>query len=261
LPHANHQGIRVHYQLEGQSPALVLHHGLGGSLEVWRQLGYAAALRDNYKLIMLDARGHGASDKPHDRGAYGLLRHVADVLAVLEALQLSRAHFLGYSMGGLIGFGLAKYVPERVESLVIGGAHPYADQSYVDAFGPLDGGDHEAFLAALERVLEEPIPREVRPRLLANDLRALTAVAAQPRPSLEDVLPTMVMPCLLFVGEADGRRAAVEKCARQIARAALVTIPGGGHVDTLVRSDVVLPHVMRFLAAQRESDRGATGVR
>jgi pimeloyl-ACP methyl ester carboxylesterase len=65
LPYANHQGT-------GQGPALVLQHGLGGSLEVWRQLGYAAALRDNYTLIMLDARGHGASDKPHDRGAYGL---------------------------------------------------------------------------------------------------------------------------------------------------------------------------------------------
>jgi pimeloyl-ACP methyl ester carboxylesterase len=261
LPYASHQSIRIHYQIDGDGPALVLHHGLAGSLEVWRQLGYAAALRDNYKVIMLDARGHGASDKPHDRRAYGLLNQVADVLAVLDALQLAKAHFLGYSMGGWIGLGLAKYAPERVESLVLGGTHPYADQSYVDAFGPLDGGGPEAFLAALERVLGEPIPREVRPRLLANDLRALTAAAAQPRPSLEDVLPTMVMPCLLFVGEADGRRAAVEKCARQIAHAALVTIPGGGHVATLVRSDVVLPHVMRFLAAQRESDRGATEVR
>jgi pimeloyl-ACP methyl ester carboxylesterase len=87
-----------------------------------------------------------------------LLNHVADVLAILEALQLSKAHFFGYSMGGLIGFGLAKYAPGRVESLVIGGAHPYADQSDVEAFGPLDGGDPEAFLTALERVLEEPCP-------------------------------------------------------------------------------------------------------
>jgi pimeloyl-ACP methyl ester carboxylesterase len=261
LPYASHQSIRIHYQIDGEGPALVLHHGLGGSLEVWRQLGYAGALRDNYKVIMLDARGHGASDKPHDRAAYGLLKLVEDVLAVLEVLQLSKAHFLGYSMGGRIGLGLAEYAPERVESLVLGGTHPYADQSYVDAFGPLDGGDPEAFLAALERVLEETIPPEVRPRLLANDLRALTAAAAQPRPSLEDVLPTMAMPCLLFVGEADGRRAAVEKCASQISRATLATIPGVSHVNTLVRSDVVLPHVVRFLSAQRVSDRGATGVR
>jgi pimeloyl-ACP methyl ester carboxylesterase len=186
---------------------------------------------------------------------------VGDVLAVLETLQLSKAHFLGYSMGGRIGLGLAKYAPERVKSLALGGTHPYADQSYVDAFGPLDGGDPEAFLAALERVLEETIPPEVRPRLLANDLRALTAAAAQSRPSLEDVLPTMVIPCLLFVGEADARRAAVEKCASQISHATLATIPGVSHVNTLARSDVVLPHVMRFLAAQRESDRGATEVR
>src|SRR5262245_20942154 len=111
LPYASHQSIRVHYQVDGQGPALVLHHGLAGSLEVWRQLGYAAALRDDYQLIMLDARGHGASDKPHERGAYGLLNHVADVLAVLDALQVRKAHFLGHSMGGLIGFGLAKHAP------------------------------------------------------------------------------------------------------------------------------------------------------
>ena len=71
----------------------------------------------------------------------------------------------------------------------------------------------------------------------------------------------MVMPYLLFVGEADGRCAAIEKCVRQISHAALVTIPGVSHVDTLPRGDVVLPHVMRFLSAQRESARGATGVR
>jgi len=212
-------------------------------------------------MVLLDARGHGASDKPHDRAAYGLLSHVADVLAILEALQLPKAHFFGYSMGGLIGFGLAKYAPERMESLVIGGAHPYADLSYVEAFGPLDGGDPEAFLAAFERVVEEPIPHEVRPRLLANDLRALTAAAAQPRPPLDDVLPAMAMPCLFYVGEADSRLAAVEKCAKQIAHTTLVTFPGLSHLATFVRSDVVLPHVMRFLAGQRESGRGATGVR
>jgi pimeloyl-ACP methyl ester carboxylesterase len=145
--------------------------------------------------------------------------------------------------------------------LVIGGAHPYADPSYVEAFGPLDGSDPEAFLTAFESCVEEPIPQEFRPRILANDLRALTAAAAQPRPALDDVLPAMAMPCLLFVGEADGRRAAVEKCAKQIAHATLVTIQGLGHLGTFVRSDVVLPHVVRFLAAQREFDRGATGVR
>jgi pimeloyl-ACP methyl ester carboxylesterase len=234
-----------------------LHHGLGGSLEAWRRLGYAAALRARYQVIMLDARGHGASDKPHDPGAYGLPSHVADVQAVLDALRISRAHFFCYSMGGWIGFGLAKYAPARLESLVIGGAHPYADPGYLEAFGHLDGGDADAVLAAYERVLEEPLPREVRPLLLANDLRALVAAAAQPRPSLDDVLPTMTMPCLLLVGEADRRRAAVETCAKQIARATLVTLPGLSHVRTLLRTDVVLPHVMRFLAAQRGSDRDA----
>jgi pimeloyl-ACP methyl ester carboxylesterase len=121
VPYATREDIRLHYEVEGHGPPLVLHHGL---LEAWRQLGYAAALRDRCQMVLLDARGHGASDKPHDRAAYGLLSHVADVLTILEALQLPKAHFFGYSMGGLIGFGLAKYAPEPVESLVISGAHP-----------------------------------------------------------------------------------------------------------------------------------------
>jgi hypothetical protein len=70
----------------------------------------------------------------------------------------------------------------------------------------------------------------------------------------------MAMPCLLVVGEADSRRAAVEQCANQITHATLVTLPRLNHVATLVRRDAVLPPVVRFLAAQRESDRNAPAV-
>ena len=66
------------------------------------------------QLILLDARGHGASDKPHDPAAYDLRLRVGDVTAVLDDLEIRRADYFGYSMGGWIGFGLAKHAPVRL---------------------------------------------------------------------------------------------------------------------------------------------------
>ena len=73
----------------------------------------------------MDARGHGASDKPHDPEAYDPRLRVADIVGVLDDLNVSKTHYFGYSMGGGIGFALAKYASERLHSLIIGGMHPY----------------------------------------------------------------------------------------------------------------------------------------
>jgi pimeloyl-ACP methyl ester carboxylesterase len=178
-----------------------------------------------------------------------LPRRVEDVVAVLEALEIPKAHFFGYSMGGWIGFGLAKYAPERVNALLIGGAHPYADRSW-RAFSQVDGTDPEAFIAALEAVVEQRVPPELKPYVLANDLQALAA-AAQERPALDDVLPIMAMPCFLLIGEADSRYPEVQKCAKYIGHATLVSLPGLNHTMGFMRSDLVLPHVMKFLATIR----------
>jgi hypothetical protein len=78
-----------------------------------------------------------------------------------------------------------------------------------DAFRHVDGTKPDAFIAALEHFLGERITDDVKPRVIANDLRALSA-AAQDRPSLDDVPETMRIPCLLFVGEAD--YSAVQQC-------------------------------------------------
>src|SRR5579859_4440923 len=117
MPYTNDSGIRIHYQVEGNGPALVLQHGFGDNLESWYELGYVDGLRRHYRLILLDARGHGGSDKPNDPNAYALHQRVGDVAAVLDALGVRHASFWGYSMGGWIGFGIAKYAPERFPAL------------------------------------------------------------------------------------------------------------------------------------------------
>ena len=70
MPYVNSQGLRIHYQVEGDGPPLVLQHGFSDSLESWYDFGYVDALKPDYTLILVDARGHGQSGKPHDPDAY-----------------------------------------------------------------------------------------------------------------------------------------------------------------------------------------------
>lgn len=95
MPYVDSQGVRIHYKTEGEGPPLVLHHGFASSSEAWRQFGYVLALCRDNRCILLDARGHGASDKPHAPDAYALPNRVADVVAVLAALKIPKANFLG----------------------------------------------------------------------------------------------------------------------------------------------------------------------
>ena len=72
MPYADNDGIRIHYQVEGEGPPLVLQHGFSESVVDWYEVGYVDALRSDYRLILIDARGHGASDKPHDTDSYAV---------------------------------------------------------------------------------------------------------------------------------------------------------------------------------------------
>jgi pimeloyl-ACP methyl ester carboxylesterase len=81
MPYVNNQGVRIHYEVEGQGPPLVLLPGFTRDLKTWRLYGYVTALKGDYQLILLDARGHGDSEKPHDPQAYNLELMTSDVEA------------------------------------------------------------------------------------------------------------------------------------------------------------------------------------
>jgi pimeloyl-ACP methyl ester carboxylesterase len=247
MPYAENRGLRIHYEVEGQGPTLVLQHGFTHSVKRWYLHGYVEALRNYYELVLIDARGHGLSDKPHDPTAYTLAARAADVVAVLNDLNRPAATFWGYSMGGRIGFGLAKYAPARITAFVIGGQHPY--ERLLPESSRLDGTDPDAFLAALARRLNlnlDAIPPAIREDFLANDFRALAA-AQQDEPSLEDVLPGMTMPCLLYAGDADPYHAGVQKCTQLIPNARFVSLHGLDHGTAFREAKLVLPHVTSFL--------------
>lgn len=100
MPYADNNGVRIHYKVEGEGRPLVLQHGSTSSIQAWYQNGYVEPLKPHYQLILVDARGHGDSDKPHDRALYALPLRVSDIVAVLDDLNIQKAHYWGYSMGG-----------------------------------------------------------------------------------------------------------------------------------------------------------------
>jgi pimeloyl-ACP methyl ester carboxylesterase len=247
MSYAENQGVQIHYQIEGAGRPLVLQHGFTESIEDWFECGYVAALKSDYRLILIDARGHGSSDKPHDPNAYALESRAGDVVAVLDSLGIEKAHFWGYSMGGWIGFGMAAFAPERIDRLVIGGQHPFVrNMEHLRRMvrAGINGGS-EAFLAAFRRTFG-PADGAFAARLSAADLQAYLALL-QDRPGLDELLPQISAPCCLYAGEADDIWADAKAASDRIPGATFLSFPGLDHCQTFLRGDLVLPRVMAFL--------------
>lgn len=245
MPYVSNEGVRIHYHVVGKGPPVVLQHGTSGSVDDWQSYGYVQELKDDYRLILIDHRGHGRSDKHHDPESYNSQLIVSDKVAVLDDLNIPKAHYFGYSMGGWIGFVVAKYAPDRFSSFIIGASHPY--ERSMETTRRLLGQGMEAFLAPFESVMAEPFKDDVKARLLSSDVRSVLASSGD-RPDMKELLPTMTMPCLVYAGESDPLYPDVERAARQLPNGTFFSLPEIGHYEGFARSDLVLPYVTKFLA-------------
>ena len=191
MPYATNDGIRIYYEREGSGPPLLLHHGFSLSLENWRENGYVSALKDDYELILMDARGHGQSDKPHDHTDYAFDKRVADVVAILDHAGIERAVFWGYSMGGHVGYAVVRYAPERFTAAIIGGSQPYSRDPapFYQRAETLRRVGMEGFIAG-EEMKHGHFSEPVRTRMLSNDSEALAAcdIAVGDAPDFADAI-------------------------------------------------------------------------
>ena len=112
---ATSDGASLAYRLDGaaEKPLLALSNSIGTTLHMWD--AQLPALTRHFRVLRYDARGHGASSVPP--GPYTLARLGEDVLELLDALEVRRAHFLGLSLGGIVGQWLALHAPQRIERL------------------------------------------------------------------------------------------------------------------------------------------------
>ena len=179
MPRVDNKGISIHYRVEGNGPPLVLQHGFSDSSEIWYERGFVAALKPKYRLVLIDARGHGQSDKPHDPPSYAPEKFASDIVAVLDDLGMKTAAYWGYSMGGWMGLPWhdTRWIASHVlcsEVRPASGASPYAAEP----------GKEHPLITALRGGLDEyvslfgeELTPPLRERLLANDTAALIACA------------------------------------------------------------------------------------
>lgn len=116
-------GSRIAYRFDGpaERPVLVLSNSIGTTLDMWQ--AQIEGLTRHFRVLRYDMRGHGASEVP--AGAYSIDRLGRDALELLDALHLERVHFLGLSLGGMVGQWLGIHAPERIDRLVLSNTSAY----------------------------------------------------------------------------------------------------------------------------------------
>lgn len=250
VPYASNQGVRIRYEVEGKGPPLLMVHGLFQSLDEWYESGYVDSLKKDHQLVLMDMRGHGGSDKPHSPRLYRLELLAADPVAVLDTLNIKKAHYLGYSMGSRLGFGVAKYNSNRFISFILGGADPFnVGQAFTDSFVQTLRKGMNAMITYLREEWKMKIPPQLGAKWATNDTDALASFlkGSQWCSGVEEVLKRMAVPCLVYFGEGDDKDFGAKKWAGTMPDATLVYILGQDHIETFLRSDLVLPHITKFL--------------
>lgn len=255
---------RLHVEVGGAGPALVLGHGFGGSARNFR--GQARALGTRCRVVRFDARGHARSEAPADPAAYASEAFVADVGRVLDRVGARAAVIGGLSMGAGIALRFALAHPERVRVLVLAAFPAGADQpgSYaavaerfaeriervgLDAagaefvWGPSSGLDAHAAALVRRGFLEHSA------HAMAHVLRRV--IAAQPSvAALAPLVARLRVPTLVVVGARDRLSLDASRAvAAAVPGAALVEIPEAGHLVNLARPDEFDAAVAAFLDA------------
>jgi pimeloyl-ACP methyl ester carboxylesterase len=241
-------GIGIAYDEMGEGPAVLMHHGFASnSATNWIHPGLAAAVADlGRRVIVIDARGHGESDKPHDPAAYAGGVMARDVSALFDELQVHEADIVGYSMGSFVALSLVQGEP-RVRSLVLGGA----GLAEATMWRP----EHQRRIAeALEAPGREGIvdARALAFRKFAEatgaDRLALAAVmrAGDPPPDLQ-AIRTISVPTLVVNGEQDTLVGSPASLAELIPGASFQSVPGD-HLSAVVKPEF-RQAIIRFLGS------------
>jgi alpha-beta hydrolase superfamily lysophospholipase len=222
-------GTRIAYDVSGSGPTVMLLHGGGQTRQVWHEAGYVTRLAPMFKVITVDLRGNGESDKPTTKAAYAIDRLIEDLLAVADAANARDLSVWGFSYGANVGRYLAVRSP-RVTSMVYIGIPfgPAADPMFRDVI--------------LKRMQDGTAP----PLGVAWTSALLEYPAVEPA--------DMRSPTLWVVGTKNTSAAtSADQYEGKLAgtRVRLARLEGLTHPQELERIDLTLPRVLEFMRAQR----------
>ena len=255
-------GIDVNYTLEGpdDAPVITFSHSLATNLSMWEP--QAAVLRDRCRVLRYDTRGHGASAAPDE--AYTLDQLADDVRELLRALNITRTHFVGLSMGGMIGQTLALRHPVVVDGLVLcdtaSAMPPDASTMWNERIAAAREGGMEAMVGpTIERwftpgyiVARDEVVEPVRDMIRTTPVAGFAGCGqAIMNLNLTDKLPAISSRTLVMVGEEDpGTPVAVHEVIRdQIPGAKLVILPSAMHLSNIEQTEKFNRALIEFLDA------------
>jgi 3-oxoadipate enol-lactonase len=230
-------GVCIAYRMDGHDnkPVLVLSNSIGTTLRMWD--AQVPELSSHFSVLRYDARGHGASSVP--AGPYSVARLGQDVLELMDTLGIGQAHFLGLSLGGIVGQWLAIHAPTRIDRLVLSNTAPYLgppqrfDAPIAEALQSHDmTATAETFLRnwfpASMFEATNPVVETFRAMLLATNRHGLVGSwrAVQETDMRQD-MASITRPTLVIAGEHDTVTAASYgvQMAKTIPGAALLVLP------------------------------------
>jgi len=253
-------GITINYQIDGPdgAPWLVLSNSLATNLAMWDQ--QAADLKTAFRVLRYDQRGHGATDAPAGHYPFDLL--IADAVALLDALGITKAHFGGLSMGGATALGFAQKHPHRLDRVIVCDtpcqSTPASAQQWNEriAIAEKEG---------MEALVEPTMARWFPPETLKADPPHLAKVRAMIRATpvngfigcaaaLADhnynaKVATVKCKTLFMVGEKDGTApSAMKDMQSRLPGSRYVELPGAGHISNMDRSAAFTKAIADFLA-------------
>ena len=254
-------GITFNYRVEGPhgAPWVMMSNSLATELTMWDD--QAAALRDKFQVLRYDQRGHGETEAPAGRYSFDLL--IDDARALMDALSIPRAHFVGLSMGGVTGMGLAQRHPERLDRVVICDA-PCAST-------PATAAQWEERIViaqqhGMEALVEPTVGRWFPPSVVAanppylarvRDMIRTTPVngfvgcaAALADHDVRSGAGSVVRPLLFVVGEKDGTTPGIMRQMHEaLSGSQFVQLPEAGHISNLDQPEMFTRSVRDFLMA------------
>jgi pimeloyl-ACP methyl ester carboxylesterase len=249
-------GLNIAYEIAGEGTPVVLIHGFASDrVQNWKAPGWYATLNEaGYRVIALDCRGHGESDKPHDAKFYSQDGMAGDVLSVMRAAGVERAPVMGYSMGGMLTLHLLMNHAQSLEKAIIGGV----GGSYLATEGPEAKMTSPEVRRAIAAALVEPDKSRIADPVAlgfrnfadqaGKDRQALAAcMSAERRNYTREELSRTAQPILVVCGENDDRTGAPDGLASAFPHGRAVTVPRRDHMTT-VGDKVYKQAVLEFLS-------------
>lgn len=220
MPYVNNNGTNIYYEVHGDGIPVILLLGLGGSMRIWDC--HVKNFPDNYKVILIDNRGAGNSDKPDEE--YSLEIFAEDIKCVLDDIGIEKTNMLGLSMGGFIAQRFYSLYPEMISSLILGctgmGLNDPAHKNFsVDVEELLHKerteDNHAQIIQLMQKRFFYPEFRKNNPEFMQA---ALSSSKAQPQPfhsykrqlmacyaktTLSPLLRSIKVPTLVLHGDSD----------------------------------------------------------